>query len=141
MEPVFVSRELELGRLNAQLDQALAGVGQVCFVTGEAGFGKTSLCREFARQAQVRHSELLVANGNCNAQTGIADPYLPFREILELLTGEGEERLASGAVTQENAWRLQRFWDLSRRVVSNVAPDLIHLFVPGIRLQLVPARS
>ncbi len=103
-------------------------------MTGEAGFGKTSLCREFARQAQVRHSELLVANGNCNAQTGIADPYLPFREILELLTGEGEERLASGAVTQENAWRLQRFWDLSRRVVSNVAPDLIDLFVPGIRL-------
>jgi len=35
--------------------------------------------------------------GECNAQTGIGDPYLPFREVLGLLTGDVEARLARGA--------------------------------------------
>ena len=52
MEPVFVSREKELGKLGGFLANALEGRGRVCFVTGEAGFGKTSLTLEFARRAQ-----------------------------------------------------------------------------------------
>jgi hypothetical protein len=40
---------------------------------------------------------LIVAGGNCNAYTGRGDPYLPFREILELLTGHVEARWAAGA--------------------------------------------
>ena len=39
-EQVFVARERELAQLQSFLDQALAGHGQVCFVTGEAGAGK-----------------------------------------------------------------------------------------------------
>ncbi len=35
-----------------------------------------------ARRAQLRDEELLVVVGDCNAQTGIGDPYLPFREVL-----------------------------------------------------------
>ncbi|RME43710.1 MAG: ATP-binding protein, partial [Chloroflexi bacterium] len=76
-EQVFVARERELAQLNEFLDQALAGHGTVCFVTGEAGAGKTTLVTEFARRAQDAHFHLLVAFGDCNAQTGIGDPYLP----------------------------------------------------------------
>jgi adenylate cyclase len=81
---VFVARERELARLNGFLSRALAGQGTVCFVTGEAGSGKTALITEFARRAEEANADLVVAIGNCNAQTGIGDPYLPFREILVL---------------------------------------------------------
>jgi predicted ATPase len=39
-EQVFVARERELAQLETFLDRALAGHGQVCFVTGEAGAGQ-----------------------------------------------------------------------------------------------------
>jgi len=58
--PVFVAREHELARLGAHLDAALAGQGQVVFVTGSAGRGKTALVEEFARRAQNAHPDLLV---------------------------------------------------------------------------------
>ncbi|NIP78802.1 MAG: hypothetical protein GWM90_06220, partial [Gemmatimonadetes bacterium] len=61
---------------------ALAGQGQVVFVTGGPGRGKTALMREFARRAMEVHPDLLVAGGNCNAYSGVGDPYLPFREVL-----------------------------------------------------------
>ena len=49
MEPIFVGREKELKQLDNRLDLMIEGQGQVCFVTGEAGFGKTSLATEFAQ--------------------------------------------------------------------------------------------
>jgi predicted ATPase len=80
LQRTFVSRDQQIDTMDRLLSQAISGQGQVCFVTGEAGFGKTSLTAEFARRAQQRNSELLVAIGDCNSQTGIGDPYLPFRE-------------------------------------------------------------
>ena len=67
------------------------------FVTGEAGSGKTALLGEFARQAMQAHADLVVAGGNCNAIAGIGDPYLPFREILQLLSGDIEAKRAGGS--------------------------------------------
>jgi len=98
-EPTFVARDTELRRLREVLDLSLAGKGQPCFITGEAGAGKSTLASEFARRAQAEHSELLIAVGNCNAQTGIGDPYLPFREILGQLTGDVEGKLTQGAIS------------------------------------------
>ena len=104
--PVFVARERELAQLDGFLDKALAGQGQVVFVTGDAGQGKTALIQEFARRAQAAHPDLVVASGNGNAHTGIGDPYLPFREVLGLLTGDVEARWAAGAISREQARRL-----------------------------------
>ncbi|MBV7331301.1 AAA family ATPase [Chloroflexi bacterium TSY] len=84
---VFVERDQELDQLHKYLTAALSGEGQVVFVTGEAGAGKTALVNEFTHRAQEEISDLLVAYGNCNAQTGGGDPYLPFRELISLLTG------------------------------------------------------
>jgi len=69
--PVFVARERELAQLDEFLDQALTGQGQVVFVTGDAGQGKTALIQEFARHAQAAHPDLVFASGNGNAHTGI----------------------------------------------------------------------
>lgn len=81
-EPIFVARERELQRLRQFPDRALTGQGQVVFVTGEAESGKTALITEFTRRVQECYADLIVAFGDCNAQTEIGNPYLPFREIL-----------------------------------------------------------
>lgn len=99
----FVARQRELGQLEAYLNLALAGQGQVVFITGEAGQGKTSLMAEFARRAQAAQPDLVVAGGNCNAYAGVGDPYLPFRDIFSLLTGDLETRLAAGTLSAEQA--------------------------------------
>ncbi|UCC76551.1 MAG: ATP-binding protein, partial [Anaerolineales bacterium] len=97
--PSFVARENVLNQLEAFLDRALAGKGQVCFVTGEAGSGKTALVGEFTHRAQQAHPDLLFAVGSCNAQTGLGDPYLPFREAQNMLTGDVIARWAAGLIT------------------------------------------
>jgi adenylate cyclase len=133
-EQVFVARERELSEMHAFLDRALAGQGRVCFVIGEAGSGKTALVTEFARRAQELHSDLLVAIGNCNAQTGLGDPYLPFREVLGLLIGDVEAKLAREAITDENASRLRGFLVRSGQILIEVGPDLVGALVPGSKL-------
>ena len=132
--PVFVARERELAQLDGFLDLALAGQGRVVFVTGEAGSGKTALVQEFTRRAQDVHADLVVASGNCNAYTGIGDPYLPFREILGLLTGDVEARWAAGAMTREHARRLWNTLPLAAQALVEAGSDLIDTFVPGTAL-------
>ena len=126
----FVAREPELTRLQAFLDRAIAGEGQICFVAGEAGSGKTTLIQEFSRVAQERHGDLVVAIGQCDAQSGGGDSYLPFREILDLLTGDVDAKLAGGSITEENAGRLRKLLKASGETLVEVAPDLIGMFVP-----------
>jgi DNA-binding SARP family transcriptional activator/predicted ATPase len=132
--PIFVARERELAQLDGFLELALAGQGRVVFVTGEAGSGKTALVQEFTRRAQEAHADLVVASGNCNAYTGIGDPYLPFREILELLTGDVEARWAAGAMTGEHARRLWNTLPLAAQALVEAGPDLIDTFVPRAAL-------
>jgi DNA-binding SARP family transcriptional activator/predicted ATPase len=131
---VFVARERELARLEAQLAPALAGRGRVAFVTGEAGSGKTALLQEFARRAQEAHPDLIAASGNCNAYTGIGDPYLPFREILGLLTGDIEAGWAAGAISGEHARRLWRISPVAAEALFETGPDLVDTLVPRTAL-------
>lgn len=132
--PLFVARERELEKLDMMLEGALSGRGRVAFVTGEAGDGKTALIDEFAHRAQEAHPGLIFARGNCNAHTGIGDPYLPFREILGLLTGDVEDRWTAGAITRDHAVRLWNLIPCSVQALMDVAPDLVGTFVPGSAL-------
>jgi adenylate cyclase len=135
-DSAFVAREQELAQLDRFLDRALAGQGAVCFVAGEAGSGKTALAGAFARRAQERHQDLLVAVGQSDAETGAGDPYLPFREVLGLLTGDVEADVERGTITAENANRLRNVLSLSIRALVEVGPDLIGIFVPGAGLAM-----
>ena len=128
-ELLFVARESELAQLDAHLTKTLAGNGRVLFVTGEAGSGKTTLAQEFADRAQRAHSDLIVVGGNCNAFTGVGDPYLPFREILGLLTGDVEARWRSGAISQEQAWRLWALIPQTIQALVTDGPELIDIFI------------
>jgi DNA-binding SARP family transcriptional activator/predicted ATPase len=133
-DPIFVAREPELARLETFLNPALDGAGGVIFVTGETGSGKTALLNEFTRRAQEVHPDLIVADGTCNAHTGIGDPYLPFREILELLTGDVEDRWAAGSITQEHAHRLWNLIPLTAQALVETGPDLIETFISRAEL-------
>jgi DNA-binding SARP family transcriptional activator/predicted ATPase len=128
---VFVARERELAQLDRFSDLALSGQGRVVFVTGEAGSGKTALIQEFTRRAQNAHADLVSISGNGNAHTGIGDPYLPFRQILELLTGDVEARWAAGAITRNYARRLWNTLPFTAQALMEVGPDLIDTFVHG----------
>ena len=86
------------------------------------------------RRAEAAQEQLVVAIGNCNAQTGIGDPYLPFREILDELTGDVETKLTQGAITTENARRLQALVRWSIDTLVEFGPDLINTLVPGSAL-------
>jgi len=133
----IVAREQELAKLDKFLDLALSrkalagGKGQMVFITGEAGSGKTTLIRAFEQFAQKRHADLIVARGKCDAHTGIGDPYLPFRDILGMLTGEVEAMWAAGAITKEHATRLWNFLPLSMQALVDAGPNLIGTFVSG----------
>lgn len=133
---VFVAREFELNMLLTHLEEAaLKGHGKPVFVVGSAGQGKTYLIQEFARVAQARSPNLIFAGGNCNAQIGLGDPYLPFREILNLLTGDVDARWAAQTISRENARRL---WEIFPNVIETLvemSPDLIDTFVSGLALE------
>jgi DNA-binding SARP family transcriptional activator len=128
---VFVSREAELAALDGFLEMALGGKGRVAFVSGQAGSGKTALLARFSQQAMTRYPHLVAAGGNCNAQAGSGDPYLPFREILQLLSGEIEAHRAGGSLSSEHARRLWALLPTTARALVTLGPDLVGTFVPG----------
>ena len=132
--PSIVARERELARLDNSLQLSLQGQGQLIFVTGAAGAGKTALLDEFVRRTMQTNSEVVVADGRCNAYTGASDSYLPFREIMQMLTGDVEAKRAAGAISIEHARRLwAAFPDVMRSLVE-VAPDTINLLLSGDEL-------
>lgn len=126
---LFVAREQELAQLATFLNRALIGQGQIAFVVGEAGKGKTALVQEFACRAQEAHSHLIVASGNCNAYSGIGDPYLPFRDILALLVGDVEVRAGAGVLSQRYAHRLAELIPHAIQSLMAAGPDLIDVFI------------
>ncbi len=132
--PLFVARTRELARLNSYLDEALNGNGRIVFITGGAGRGKTSLLAEFARRAQDAHQDLIVAGGGGSAVAGVGDAYLPFREVMELLTGSTTARRAGGAAGVEQARRLWALLPQTTQTILEQGPQLLDVFVSGKQL-------
>ena len=132
--PLFVARENELTALRESLDCLSERVGGLVFITGGAGRGKTALMNQFAIQASQSVPGLLVVKGSCNALSGMSDPYLPFREVINLLTGELEPSWRSAVITPDQALRL---WSALPEVIFALldhCPDLIGSFVNRERL-------
>ncbi|NPV07352.1 MAG: DUF2791 family P-loop domain-containing protein [Anaerolineae bacterium] len=138
--PPFVGRERELAQLGRYLEKAVSGQGQVAFVVGEPGSGKTMLLHEFAHRALETYPELVVASGSGNAYTGTGDPYLPFLDLLRMLTGDVQARHSQGAVTREQAQRLWQMVPQAAQAVVAHGPALLDVFVPAAPL-LARARS
>jgi ABC-type oligopeptide transport system substrate-binding subunit/DNA-binding SARP family transcriptional activator len=129
--PVFVGRERQLAQLEGFLARAIEGRGQVAFITGGPGRGKTALMDEFSRRAVMAHDDLLVAAGACSAHSGAGDPYLPFRELLGTLGGDVRGRWVSGAMSREGSSRLWRALPRTAGALLDHGRDLIDVLVPG----------
>jgi serine/threonine protein kinase/tetratricopeptide (TPR) repeat protein len=133
---ILVAREHELEKLGRFLDSALSGQGQLAFVTGESGAGKTALVEKFTKNAQKLNNDLIVINGKCNAHTGFGDPYFPFIELLNLLTGDVESKFKAGVISREHALRLWNLTPLTIRAILEYGTDLINIFTNGASLVL-----
>lgn len=129
--PPFVSRETELTHLDDYLHHALRGQGQVVFITGGPGRGKTALLDNFSQRAMEKYPNILVASGKCKAYSGAGDPFLPFRDVLGMLTGDVENMWDAGAITREHA---QRLWAAVPAVIQALldhGSQLVDILVPG----------
>lgn len=83
----YVGRQSELEMLDRYLEQAAQGQGQVVFISGEAGIGKSRLLLEFERMQAGRPMRWL--KGSC-ISFGRNIAYLPIVEIVKHNFGIGE---------------------------------------------------
>jgi predicted ATPase len=131
-----VAREIELQRLHQDLADAVTGQGQVVFIAGEAGRGKSSLLFEFARQALDAHPDLIVAGGNSDLFTGAGNPLLPFRDIFRMLVSDFENTGMHGILGNQLVQRLHRALLTTVEIVMQHGPHLIDTLVPGATLEV-----
>jgi len=132
--PQFFARESELELLGRCLEDTITGGNKLLFITGEPGSGKTTLVKEFLHQSIPRHPRLVAAYTNCNAFTGTIDPYLPFIEILSMLTGDVDR---AGTISSEDLDAATRLWSNAPEAVQALiesGPDLVNRFVAGEEL-------
>lgn len=79
----LVGRQAELEVIQAHIDAALGGEGQVLVASGEAGVGKSRLLAELARRFSAAAPNALVLTGNCFE----GDRALAYAPLLDLLRG------------------------------------------------------
>jgi class 3 adenylate cyclase/tetratricopeptide (TPR) repeat protein len=80
----FVGREAELQLLLDRFDDARAGRGQVVFVSGEAGLGKSRLVHEL--RTRLEPGDLLWLTGRCISY-GADIPYVPIVDLTKSVCG------------------------------------------------------
>ncbi|MFL7892821.1 MAG: AAA family ATPase [Anaerolineales bacterium] len=127
----FVAREKELAWLDERLNFVLEGDGQLAFIVGDAGQGKTTLLRKFSQLTQDRWEDLVIAYATCEAFSGIGDPYLPFRNILALLAGDVAAKQSNVLIDQENAQRLWEMLPYTCQAILDFGPDLLDSLISG----------
>jgi len=76
---LLVARQAEMAQLHQGWAQALQGIRQVVFVTGEAGIGKTTLVDAFVAQIATS-ATVWCGRGQCIEQYGAGEAYLPLLE-------------------------------------------------------------
>ncbi len=81
----FVNREEELSLLGRTFDLTIQGKGQVVFVTGEGGIGKTRLVYELAKHA--RSQGAMFAVGSSYEGEGLV-PYAPWIETIRAIVAQ-----------------------------------------------------
>jgi len=79
-EAEFVGRESEFNTLKELLEQVRKKRGNILFISGEAGVGKTRLAEELAKKKGELRFEFL--SGQCIYHEG-TDPYLPFIDMFK----------------------------------------------------------
>ena len=136
----FTGRSQELVLLEERLAAAWSGTGSLILISGQAGIGKTTLCREVV--ARARRNGTRVAWGACWLLGG-APPLWPWRRILEDLGGDelGDLLVDDTGGADVDPERFSRFaavlrglTELSRRRPTLVVIDDAQAADPGALL-------
>ena len=133
--PKFVCREIPLSQMQVALKRTLEGNGELLLVTGSPGQGKTALIHEFIQRALEAYPQLAAAWGDSRDYFGSGDPFLPFREILEMLSGQVEHRWEAGSISHDHARRMWHLTETCAQALVKHGPGLIGTFVSGTSLQ------
>jgi len=92
----FVGREAELAWLDERFAAAAGGAGNVAFITGERGVGKTALVGEFVRRLRRRETPITFVAGRCAEANGPGAAFQPFLDALGRLLTTHARDYASG---------------------------------------------
>lgn len=79
-QPKLIGRNRELAKLIQLFDQAVAGTGTICLISGEPGIGKSRLVEEFREYVYSRAGMFLM--GRCLNHFN-KNPYQPFKDVLD----------------------------------------------------------
>jgi tetratricopeptide (TPR) repeat protein len=113
---LYVGREQELDELCGAVDRAVAGSGEVVFITGDPGIGKTRLAEQVVAYAHMRDAEALW--GRCYEGDG-APPYWPWVQIIRAYV-LGHDPDAVAAVMGVGAADIAQMESEVRRRLPNV---------------------
>ncbi len=137
----FVARESELRALLGHWAAARRGAGEVVFVSGEPGMGKSVLVRRFAELASEQAPLALVMQGQCLQLFGAAEPYLPFLEALGAgLSGNVRAELLLALEIHAPAWCMRLPGALvGPRARASDEPDTLMWQAPRLARELCDA--
>jgi DNA-binding winged helix-turn-helix (wHTH) protein/tetratricopeptide (TPR) repeat protein len=116
----YVGRERERSEIRGALADAASGRGRICLVSGEAGIGKTRLCREISLDAEKDGFAVFV--GHCSEQEAV--PYLPFVEILERWVERWQSPNDLRQAIGDEGAELGRLLPKLRRIIPDLPPPM-----------------
>ena len=106
--PAPPGREPELARLRAALGRALSGQRAGVLASGEPGAGKSTLVDAFLREAA---GGAVAGVGQCLAQRGPGEPYMPVLEALGALArGPAGETVVAALSERAPTWLVELPW-------------------------------
>lgn len=90
---IFVGRQAQLSKLNEHWRNVFhKNQGNVIFLVGEAGIGKTTLIEQFSQTVLKNYSGVQYAYTQCDQVAGDVSPYAPFVQILNNLTKQAAKK-------------------------------------------------
>jgi DNA-binding winged helix-turn-helix (wHTH) protein/tetratricopeptide (TPR) repeat protein len=130
-QPDFVGRAREIARLDAALDEALAGRGRLLLLAGQPGIGKTRMLDEFSSSARARGAMLLA--GRC--YEGEGSPALwPWIQLVRSFVATAPADLLAGLLTPATADLVQLVPGLRERFPTLAVSPLADAGQARIRL-------
>jgi len=132
----LVGRRRQLAALEAALQKARQGSGQVVLVAGEPGIGKTRLVEEVVAGAAARAGAILIAWGRAEEGEG-APPFWPWAQVIRALLDGADRELATAALAPV-AGDIAHLVPEVKELVGEVAPPQL-LDPAAARFQLFEA--